>query len=50
VKIELYDKQKALDSISNLLGFNAPKEISQHVDFNQLTDDQIDLIINKLTD
>lgn len=50
VKIELYDKQKALDSISNLLGFNAPKEISQRVDFNQLTDDQIDLIINKLTD
>jgi phage terminase small subunit len=24
VKIKLYDKQKSLDSISNLLGFNAP--------------------------
>lgn len=24
VKIELYDKQKSLDSISNMLGFNAP--------------------------
>jgi len=28
VKIELFDKQKALDAISNMLGFNAPVEHS----------------------
>ena len=45
VKIELYDKQKALDSISNLLGFNAPKEINQKIDYTQLSDEQIERII-----
>jgi len=32
VKIKLYDKQKSLDSISNILGFNAP--IKSLVDLN----------------
>ena len=50
VKIECWDKQKALDSISNLLGFNAPKEINQKIDFEKLTDDQLDMIIDKLGD
>lgn len=48
VKIEMYDKQKALDSIANLLGLNAPKEINSRIDFNQLSDEQIELFIEKL--
>ena len=32
VKIKLYDKQKSLDSISNILGFNAP--VKSLVDLN----------------
>lgn len=48
VKIDLWDKQRALDSISNILGFNAPKEINQKIDFERLSDTQIDQIINKL--
>jgi phage terminase small subunit len=48
VRIELYDKQKALDSIANLLGLNAPKEINQKVDIGKLSDEQVDQIINEL--
>ena len=34
VKLKLYDKQKSLDSISNMLGFNAPtkSEIKNQID------------------
>lgn len=50
IKIKFYDKQKSLDSISKILGFEAPTKIEQKIDFDSLTDEQIDLIINKLTD
>lgn len=50
VKIELYDKQKSLDSISRLLGFDAPTKIEQKIDFDLLTDNQIDAFIQKLTE
>lgn len=50
VKIELFDKQKSLDSISNILGFNAPVKRDLKVDFTNLSDTQIDLIINKLNE
>ena len=36
VRVKLYDKQKALDSISKMLGFDAPTKIN--VDFGQLPD------------
>ena len=33
VKIDLYDKQKSLDSISNMLGFNAPTvNVNKNID------------------
>lgn len=53
VKITCYDKQKALDSIVNMLGYNAPErkevtgkdgapiELSTKVDYSQLSDDDL---------
>ena len=53
VKIKTYDKQRALDSISNMLGFNAP--IKQEITgkdgrdlFAKLTDDELDAKILEL--
>lgn len=48
VRIKLYDKQKALDSISNILGFNAAirNELSGKVDFGKLSEEQLDQVIN----
>lgn len=34
VKIKLYDKQKSLDSIANILGFNAPEVVDHNVNLN----------------
>lgn len=53
VKITCYDKQKALDSIVNMLGYNAPEkkevtgkdgapiELSTKVDYSHLSDDDL---------
>lgn len=53
VKITCYDKQKALDSIVNMLGYNAPErkeltgkdgspiEISAKIDYSHLSDDDL---------
>lgn len=51
VKIELYDKQKSLDSINAMLGFNAPekteltgkdgKPLIPELDFSQFTDEEL---------
>lgn len=53
VKIELYDKQKSLDSITQMLGYNAP--IRQEVTgkdgkdlFSAMTDDELDGKIKEL--
>jgi phage terminase small subunit len=50
VRIKLYDKQKALDSISNILGFNAAirNEIAGKIEFGKLTESQIDEIIERI--
>jgi len=36
VRVKLYDKQKALDSISKMLGFDAPTKSEIKVDVNEL--------------
>lgn len=51
VKVELYDKQKSLDAINNMLGFNAPtkqeitgkggKDLIPAIDFNRLSDEEL---------
>ena len=53
VKITCYDKQKALDSIVNMLGYNAPEkkevtgkdgapiELSAKIDYSHLSDDDL---------
>lgn len=38
VRIKLYDKQKALDSISKMLGFDAPTKIQADINIPQLPD------------
>lgn len=38
VRIKLYDKQKALDSISKMLGFDAPTKIQAELNIPQLPD------------
>ena len=53
VKIKLFDKQKALDSLTNLLGFNAPtkseltgkdgKPLFPEMDYTKLTDEDLKL-------
>jgi len=48
VKIKFYDKQRSLDSISRILGFDAATKIEQKIDFDNLTDEQIDLLITKM--
>lgn len=50
VRIKLYDKQKALDSISNILGFNAAirSELNGKIEFGKLTESQIDEIITRI--
>jgi phage terminase small subunit len=51
VKIKLYDKQKALDSISKMLGYEAPekKEIKHSgtlsVDYTKMSDEELAAII-----
>lgn len=50
VKIKFYDKQRSLDSISRILGFDAATKIEQKIDFDNLTDGQIDLLITKMTE
>ena len=42
--------KKSLDSISKILGFDAPTKIEQKIDFDSLTDGQIDLLITKMTE
>lgn len=53
VKIKTYDKQRALDSISNMLGYNAP--IKQEITgkdgkdlFAKLTDEEIDAKLTEM--
>ncbi|WP_436417169.1 terminase small subunit [Petrimonas sulfuriphila] len=50
VKIKFYDKQKSLDSISKILGFDAPTKIEQKIDFDSLTDEQVNSLIAKMTE
>ena len=47
VKIELYDKQKSLDSIANLLNFTAPVQTEEEGGFKlrPLTKDEINYLI-----
>ena len=51
VRIKLYDKQKALDSISKMLGYEAPtrNEISGKLDLTKMSDEQLDSIIDRLS-
>lgn len=48
IRVKLYDKQKALDSISNILGFNAAirNELSGKIDYANLTNEQLDQVIS----
>jgi phage terminase small subunit len=48
VKLKLHDKKAALDSLSKIFGYFAPDKLNLGIDFNQLPDEQLDLIINKL--
>jgi len=50
VRIKLYDKQKALEAISKMLGYEAPtrNEISGRIDLSKLSDNELDQIIDKL--
>ena|SRR5690554_2289539 len=50
IKIKFYDKQKSLDSISKILGFDAPTKIEQKIDFDSLTDEQVNSLIAKMTE
>ena len=50
IKIKFYDKQKSLDSISKILGFDAPTKIEQKIDFDSLTDEQVNSLITKMTE
>lgn len=43
VKIKLYDKQKALDSISQMLGYNAPQKIDGDIKIKGLNVEVADL-------
>jgi len=47
IRVKLYDKQKALDAITAMLGFNAAirNELIGKLDFGQFSDDQLDQII-----
>ena len=51
VRIKLYDKQKALDSISKMLGYEAPtrNEISGKLDIMSMSDEALDAIIDRLS-
>ena len=53
VKIKLYDKQKSLDSISKMLGYNEPEKID-HLNngnsFDSLTDEQLITIASRVVD
>ena len=50
IRVKLYDKQKSLDAISNLCGFNAAirNELSGKIDFGKLTESQLNEIIEKI--
>jgi phage terminase small subunit len=50
IKIKFYNKQKSLDSISKILGFEAPTKIEQKIDFDSLTDEQVNSLIAKMTE
>lgn len=50
IRIKFYDKQKSLDSISKILGFDAPAKIEQKIDFDSLTDEQVNSLITKMTE
>lgn len=50
IKIKFYDKQRSLDSISRILGFDAPTKIEQKIDFDSLTDEQVNSLITKMTE
>lgn len=50
IKIKFYDKQRSLDSISRILGFDAPTKIEQKIDFDSLTDEQVNSLIAKMTE
>lgn len=51
VKITCYDKQKALDSIVNMLGYNAPEqhEIKTKILYDDMSEEEIDAEIKRLT-
>ena len=58
VKIELYDKQKSLDSINQMLGFNAPEKMEHTgkdgkdlfaMDFGKLSDEELKVYHTLLT-
>lgn len=47
IKIKLFDKLKALDSLTNIFGYNAAirNELSGKIEFEKLSEDQLDEII-----
>lgn len=48
VKVTLYDKQKALDSISRMLGYDAPAKVEVYgMELNITTDEETKRIIEK---
>lgn len=46
VEVRFYDKLNALDRLAKMMGWDSPKEMK--IDFNNLTDEEIDTIINKI--
>ena len=50
VKFKLYDKQKALDSLTNIFGYNAAirNELTGKIEFGKLSEIELDQIIDKL--
>lgn len=50
IRVKLYDKQKALEAITAILGFNAAHktELLGKIEFGKLSDEQLDQIIAEL--
>lgn len=49
VKIKLHSKIDALNSLAKILGYNSPEKLDLGIDFEGLSDSQLDLIIKKLS-
>lgn len=49
VKFKLHDKQRAIENLNKMLGFNAPEEIKQEVTQNDVKPIEIKIIPSKYT-